>query len=109
MCISRLNDIVLITEAKPLNSAGHRIVYVNDAFERRTGYKREEVIGKTLKILQGEKKDRQELNRIRLALEKWQPVRAELINYTKSGKEVWLELDIVAIANETVGTPIGSL
>ena len=43
--IARLNDIVIITEAAPFRPPGPRIVYVNDAFERRSGYSREEVIG----------------------------------------------------------------
>ena len=97
--VSRLNDIVLITEAGPVDSSGPRIIFVNDAFERRTGYTREEVLGKTPRLLQGPKTQRDELDRIKAALEKWQPVRAELINYTKSGQEFWLELDIVPIAD----------
>jgi PAS domain S-box-containing protein len=99
-CVSRLNDIVLITEAEPLNSPGPRIVFVNDAFERRTGYSREEVIGKSPRFLQGPKTQRAELVRIDAALKKRQPVRAELINYSKTGEEFWIELDIVPIANE---------
>lgn len=99
---SRLNDILLITEAEPFTGPdGPKIIYVNDAFERRTGYSREEVIGQTPRILQGPKTQRDELYRIRQALEKWRPVRAELINYTKSGEEFWLELDIVPLADET--------
>jgi len=98
-CISRLNDIVLITEAEPLAEPGPRILFVNDAFVRRTGYSREEVIGKSPRILQGPKTSRAELDRIHQALRSWQPVRAELINYTKSGKEFWLELDIVPVAD----------
>ena len=98
-CISRLNDIVLITEAEPFAEPGPRIVFVNDAFERRTGYSREEVLGKSPRMLQGPKTQRAELDRIGAALKKWQPVRSELINYTKSGQEFWIELDIVPIAN----------
>jgi PAS domain S-box-containing protein len=99
--VSRLNDIVLITEAEPIDEPGPRIVYVNEAFERRTGYTRAEVLGKTPRILQGEGTDRAALDRIRHALERWQPVREELLNYTKGGVPFWLELDIVPIANES--------
>ena len=99
--ISRLNDIILITDAEPFDEPGPRIVFVNDAFERRTGYSRGEVIGKSPRFLQGPKTSRVELDRISAALRKWQPVRAELINYKKNGEEFWLELDIVPIANAT--------
>ena len=97
--ISRLNDIVLITEGEPFDEPGPRITFVNKAFERRTSYTQAEVIGKTPRILQGPKTQRAELDRIGKALRAWQPVRGELINYTKSGEEFWLELDIVPIAD----------
>lgn len=97
--VSRLNDIVLITEAEPIGEPGPRIVFVNDAFERRTGYSREEVLGKSPRFLQGPNTQRDELDRIGAAMAKWQPVRAELINYSKSGEEFWIELDIVPLAD----------
>ena len=99
--VARLNDIVLITEAEPFDEPGPRIVYVNDAFERRTGWSREEVIGRTPRMLQGPATDRGTLDHIRAALDSWTPVRAELINYTKSGEPFWLELDIVPLADAT--------
>lgn len=95
--ISRLNDIVLITEAGAVDAPGPHIVFVNDAFERHTGYNRAEVVGKTPRLLQGQRTQRVELDRIRLALQRAQPVRAELINYKKDGTPFWLELDIVPV------------
>lgn len=99
-CISCLNDIVLITEAEPFDEPGPKIVFVNDAFVHRTGYSRTEAIGNTPRMLQGPKTQRVELDKIRNALMKWEPVRAELINYTKAGEEFWFELDIVPIADK---------
>lgn len=99
--VSRTNDILLITEAEPIDGPDHpRIVYVNEAFTRRTGYTAEEVIGRSPRMLQGPKTQRAELARIRRALKRWEPVRAEVINYTKSGEALWLELDIVPLADE---------
>jgi PAS domain S-box-containing protein len=98
--IAHLNDVVIITDAEPIDDPGPRIVFVNDAFERRTGYTREEIIGKTPRLLQGPQTSLAELTRIRNALRRWQPVRAELCNYTKSGEIYWVELEIVPLANE---------
>ncbi|MDB5744105.1 MAG: hypothetical protein JWR68_2420 [Polaromonas sp.] len=95
--ISRLNDIVLITEAGSLDAPGPRIVFVNDAFERHTGYRREEVLGQTPRLLQGPMTQRSELDRIRAALEASQPVRVELINYRKTGEQFWIEMEIVPV------------
>lgn len=95
------NDLVVITEAETINFPGPRILYVNEAFTRMTGYKPEEVLGKTPRILQGAKTNRAELHKIRTALKKWQPVVVELINYRKDGSEFWVELSIAPVADET--------
>jgi diguanylate cyclase (GGDEF)-like protein/PAS domain S-box-containing protein len=97
--VARLNDIVLITEADPFDEPGPRIVFVNDAFERLTGYRREDVLGRSPRFLQGPLTDRTELDRIRSALENRQPVRSELVNYTRDGKPIWLEIDIVPVTD----------
>jgi diguanylate cyclase (GGDEF)-like protein/PAS domain S-box-containing protein len=92
--IARLNDIVIITEAGPFNAPGPRIVFVNEAFERRTGYSPQEVLGRTPRLLQGPGTQRKELDRIRSAMEQWQPARVDLINYKKNGEAFWVDLEV---------------
>ena len=96
-CVANLHDIVLITEAEPLESPGPRILFVNKAFERITGYTAAEVIGLTPRILQGPKTDRATLDLIKNALKAQQPIKTEIYNYGKMGKGYWMEIDIVPI------------
>jgi diguanylate cyclase (GGDEF)-like protein/PAS domain S-box-containing protein len=92
--IARLNDIVIITEAGPFRAPGPRIVFVNEAFERHTGYRPDEVLGRTPRLLQGPRTQRSELDRIRAAMEQWQPARVDLINYKKNGDPFWVDLEV---------------
>lgn len=94
------NDAVVITEAQPLDMPGPRIIYVNEAFTRMTGYQLEDVVGKTPRILQGEKTNAVTRAQIRAALESWQPVRAELLNYRKDGTEFWVDLNITPLTDD---------
>lgn len=96
--VSRLNDIVIVTDAD-IDEPGPRIVLVNDAFEKITGYSKDETIGRSPRFLQGPKTDREVLDRIRNSLESSASFRGELLNYTKSGQEILLELEILPIAN----------
>lgn len=98
--INSATDVIMICEAEPIDEPGHRIVYVNDIFESKTGYSAEEVLGKTPRILQGPKTDRATLRRIREALMKWEPSCEDLLNYTKSGEEFWVSLSIFPITDE---------
>ena len=99
--VERLNEMVIITEAGDVDTADFpKIVYVNAAFERITGYSRQEAIGRTPRMLQGPKTLRSELDRIKTALKTMTPVQAEVINYTKAGHEYWVEMDIVPVAND---------
>jgi diguanylate cyclase (GGDEF)-like protein/PAS domain S-box-containing protein len=98
--IARLNDIVIITEAAPFRAPGPRIVFVNEAFERRTGYTREEVLGHSPRFLQGPDTQRAQLDRIRAALEQWERVRVDLVNYTKGREPYWVDLDVSPVWDE---------
>lgn len=96
--LARQTDMVVITEAGNFDEPyGPRIVYVNDAFERLTGYSKREGIGNTPRMLQGPGTDRQQLGRIREALANESPVRCEVLNYTRTGDAYWIELDITPL------------
>jgi PAS domain S-box-containing protein len=101
--VSQLNDIVLITESLPLIEPGPRILFVNDAFVRITGYAREDVLGKSPRLLQGPLTDRAELARVHAALARFEPVHTELVNYTKHGDPYWIEMDIVPVGAQGDG------
>lgn len=95
--VSQLNDVVIITEASRNSHEKPNIVFVNSAFERVTGYNRQEVIGKTLQILHGPNTEKNELRKIKAAYNAWQPIRAQLTQYHKNGREIVLELNSVPI------------
>jgi PAS domain S-box-containing protein len=94
------NDAIVITEAEPIQAPGPRILYVNEAFTRMTGYTLQEVVGKTPRLLQGPKTDKETLTRIRTTLQQWQSDVFELVNYRKDGSEFWVELSIVPVPDE---------
>lgn len=94
------NDAVLITEAEPIDLPGPRIVYCNAAFTRTTGYDEKDVLGLTPRILQAPTTDRNALDRLHLALTRWEPIEIELYNRHKNGTGFWVELSIAPVANE---------
>ena len=93
------NDIVIITEAHPIDEPGPKIVYVNQAFTDLTGFAPEEVIGKTPRILQGPDSDPETRAEMRAALEKKEPFRTAIVNYSKSGRKYWLDINIIPLKN----------
>jgi len=95
-----LNEMVIVTEAEPVGLPGPRIIMASEAVERFTGYRADELIGRTPRIFQGPDTDRVTLDRVREALSRWERVRVELLNYRKDGSPFWVELDIAPIADE---------
>ncbi|MFZ6771118.1 putative bifunctional diguanylate cyclase/phosphodiesterase [Undibacterium sp. SXout7W] len=100
--VSGLNDIVMIVQ----NHLDHddiqhlTIVFVNDAFQRHTGFAAEAVIGKSPAFLIGTQTQKEELDRVQFALQHFEPVHVELIAYRRDGGEFWMEADIVPLADE---------
>jgi PAS domain S-box-containing protein len=100
-CVAHLNDIVLITEAEPIDEPGPRIVFANPAFERVTGYSVADSLGRSPRFLQGEKTDRTVLAEIRQGMMQKQAVRRQVVNYGKDGKKYWLEIEVIPVVDES--------
>ncbi|CZT30139.1 putative bifunctional diguanylate cyclase/phosphodiesterase [Pseudomonas cerasi] len=93
-------DAILITQAEPIDAPGPKIVYCNPAFLATTGFSLDQVLGMTPRILHCEETNRDTLDLIRAALEKWEPVEVELVNARSDGTRFWVQLSIVPVANE---------
>ncbi|MDB5011806.1 MAG: hypothetical protein JWQ25_8, partial [Daejeonella sp.] len=94
--ITQTSDIVLIAEA-PFELPGPPIIYANDAFTKITGFKKEDIIGTTQKIMRGPKTSIIELNRLRNSLAKGEGCEIEVIYYKKSGEEFWVNINMVPV------------
>lgn len=96
--VENAQDIVIVTEASEIKAPlGPKIVYVNKAFEKLTGYSKEEIKGETPRILQGSLTDKAASNRIHNALAKNTPVSETLLNYSKLGHPYWLDISIIPL------------
>jgi PAS domain S-box-containing protein len=101
--VERFNDIVMVTEANPIDEPGLRVLFVNPAFEKITGYRAEEVLGRSPRFMQGPGTSNDEILRIEAALRAHRPVRAELLNYKKDGSSFWVELEANTTASPSTG------
>ena len=98
--ITHTKDAILITEAEPFDEPGPRILFVNEAFTKMTGYSAAEVIGKTPRILQGPNSDKVALARLSKSIRNWESCEITTINYKKNGEEFWINFSLSPVANE---------
>ena len=86
---SKTRHSVIIADAN-----GHS-EWANEAFTELTGYTQAEVLGKKPgELLQGPRTDPQTIALIGNRLRERQTVSVELLNYSKSGREYWISLEI---------------
>ena len=94
--VAQAKESIMITTAD-LYSPGPRVIFVNPAFTEMTGYDRSEILGKTPRLLQGPKTDREMLRRLRATLGRGENFSAETVNYRKDGGEYFVAWDITPV------------
>src|SRR5512139_1690117 len=98
--VQQAREAILITTAN-LDIPGPEVIFINPAFTEMTGYSRSDILGKTPRILQGPKTDRDMLKRLREALSTGGSYSAETINYRKDGSEYVVNWDISPVRDES--------
>jgi len=89
------------THAVLILDAQQQVVWLNQAFERMTGYAQIEVIGKTLSgLLHSEQSDPVNAMRRRAALDDGRGIRLETLCHSKGGEPYWLDQDVQPLRNE---------
>lgn len=92
--IDRINNLAIITDA-----SGH-ITWVNKAFVRHTGYQLDEITGRSPNFLHGPMTDPTTQAAIMESLHQRDFRSFEILNYTKSGEEYWVDMTFSPIYDE---------
>lgn len=77
---------MIVTDPK---HSDNPIVFANDAFQRLTGYAREEIVGRNCRFLQGPETDRDSIEKVREAIRAGEDIAIDLLNYRKDGSTFW--------------------
>ncbi len=86
-----------------LGPQGSRLVWVNDAFTRSTGFPLEEVRGKAPDVLYGEWTDRAEIARLRELAAADKPIAATLCGRRADGSPIWMRVSVTSVPPEGGG------
>ncbi len=79
---------------------GQPLIYVNEGFERVTGYSVADVLGRNCRFLQGPGTDRAAVAEIRAAVAEQRECIVEILNYRRDGTTFWNRLSITPVRNE---------
>ncbi len=95
MIVSRTDNAVVLTDALG------RVEWINEGFTRLTGFALEEIKGrKPGYLLQGPDTDRSVVAYIRDRLCQRKGFKVELINYAKTGRRYWVDIEVQPIYDD---------
>ena len=75
----------------------NKVIYVNKAFERTTGYPEMQALGKSLHTLQGIDVDEVNNKRIQLAIRELREETVEMENIRRNGEVFWCEISVAPV------------
>ncbi len=106
--LEAIGEGIMITDAAEFDNP---VIYVNPAFERLTGYTKDEAAGRNARFLQGAETDRNTIQTIRTSVENEAAFRGSVLNYRKDGTPFWNGLTISPIcdSNGTTSYFVGIL
>lgn len=80
--------------------ADRPLIYVNEGFERLTGYSAAETLGRNCRFLQGPGTDPAAVDEIRAAIAEKRGCVVEILNYRRDGVPFWNRLSITPVRDE---------
>jgi sigma-B regulation protein RsbU (phosphoserine phosphatase) len=80
--------------------ADRPLIYVNEGFERLTGYSVAETLGRNCRFLQGPGTDPAAVAEIRAAVDEKRACVVEILNYRRDGTSFWNRLSITPVRDE---------
>ncbi|TNF64487.1 MAG: PAS domain-containing protein [Rhodobacteraceae bacterium] len=83
------------------NLEDNPIVYVNEAFQRVTGYARSATIGRNCRFLQGKDTDLADVERMRRAISREEDVTVDILNYRANGQPFLNRLIIAPVKDQS--------
>ena len=90
--IDSSNDMIMICIEDLTLDHGLKAIYVNDMFVTRSGFLRNEVLGRPPELLVGQQTPLQTIDSIKQAIKSRSTFRAELATHTKTGGTNWDEI-----------------
>ena len=77
------------------------MIFVSPGFERLTGYRADEVLGRNCRLLQGADTDPAAVAALRSAIANGTGCTVEILNYRKDGTAFWNELTVAPVVDAT--------